>query len=87
MCAKAVNGSEQLSYWCSGKTCKNIFFVEHKRKAALGISIMKHNNASKEIEVIVKFQKQPPEVFYKNAVLKNLDTCLFEIDITKIDIK
>ena len=48
---------------------------------------MKHNNASKEIEVIVKFQKQPPEVFYKNAVLKNLDTCLFEIDITKIDIK
>ena len=38
---------------------------------------MKHNNASKEIEVIVKFQKQLSEVFYKNTVLKNLDTCLF----------
>ena len=77
MCAKVVNGSKQLSYWCSGKTCKNIFSVERKRKAALGISIMKHNNASKEIEVIVKFQKQPSEVFYKNTVLKNLYTCLF----------
>ena len=27
---------------------KNTFFVEHKRTAALGISLMKHNNAKKQ---------------------------------------
>ena len=28
-------------------------------------------------EVFVKLQKQSREVFYKKAVLKNFDTCLF----------
>ena len=48
MCTKALNGSEQLFYWCSGKICESIFFVEYKPTAARGISLMKHNNAKKQ---------------------------------------
>ena len=69
-----------LSYqFC--EICKNTYYAEHLRKTAFGIFLLKHNDAKRQNyakrQKNYKISNQPPEMFYKKAVLKNFDTCLF----------